>query len=234
MHRYRSFAIGADSESLLKDLAEPKPIAKWTRALDGSPKIGFVFTGQGAQWHAMGRQLIEQCALFRQTIEKCDDVLRMLPDSPNWTCVDELQKSAESSRVSQSRFSQPLCAALQLGLVDLLKAWGIGPSAVVGHSSGEIVAAYAAGALSFENTIICAYYRGLYMSKGFGTAASVRGAMMAVGMSESKGRAELKAYEGRIALAAINSPSSLTFSGDEDAIFDLKRIWKEEKCSSVS
>lgn len=229
MHRYRSFAIGEDAASLMKDLAEPRPVAGWTRALEERPRIGFVFTGQGAQWNAMGRQLLEQCALFRQTIERCDEVLRALPDAPDWTCVGELLKSAEASRLSQSRFSQPLCAALQLGLVDLLKAWGIEPSAVVGHSSGEVVAAYAAGALSFENTIICAYYRGLYMSKGTGTAASARGAMMAVGMSESQGKAELKPYEGRVTLAAINSPSSLTFSGDEDAILELQKDLEARK-----
>jgi len=220
MHRYRSFAIGSDSESILKDLTEPKPIAKWTKALEEKPKIGFVFTGQGAQWHAMGRQLIEQSQLFRKTLERCDAILQRLPDSPDWSCVGELLKSAEDSRLSQSRFSQPLCAALQLGIVDLLTAWGIEASAVVGHSSGEIVAAYAAGSISFENSIICAYYRGLYMSKGAGS--SVRGAMMAVGLTETEGRAELKPYEGRIALAAINSPSSLTLSGDEDAILELK------------
>ena len=227
MHRYRSFAIGADAESVLKDLTEPKPIANWTKTLDDRPRIGFVFTGQGAQWHAMGRQLIEQSQLFRKTLERCDAILQKLPDAPDWSCVSELLKSAEDSRLSQSRFSQPLCAALQLGIVDLLTAWGIEPSAVVGHSSGEIVAAYAAGSISFENSIICAYYRGLYMSKGTGN--SVRGSMMAVGLTEVEGRTELKPYEGRIALAAINSPSSLTLSGDEDAIVELKQALEARK-----
>ena len=229
MHQYRSFALGSDADSILKDLAEPKPIAKWTKVLDGTPKIGFIFTGQGAQWHAMGRQLIEQSQLFRKTLDRCDAILQRLPDAPNWSCVGELLKSAEESRLAQSRFSQPLCAALQLALVDILHAWGIEPSAVVGHSSGEIVAAYAAGSLSFENAIICAYYRGLYMSKGSGPAASVKGSMMAVGLTEIEGRAELKPYEGRIALAAINSPSSLTFSGDEDAIVELKKELESRK-----
>jgi acyl transferase domain-containing protein/NADPH:quinone reductase-like Zn-dependent oxidoreductase/NAD(P)-dependent dehydrogenase (short-subunit alcohol dehydrogenase family) len=229
MHRYRSFAIGSNPESILQDLTEPKPTAKWTRVLDETPRIAFVFTGQGAQWHAMGRQLIEQSPLFRQTLERCDEILQRLPDSPDWCCVTEFLKSAEDSRLSQSRISQPLCAALQLGLVELLHAWGIKPSAVVGHSSGEIVAAYAAGLLSFEESIICAYYRGFYMSKGVDGDASPRGAMMAVGLTESEGRAELKAYEGRIALAAINSPSSLTLSGDEDAIVELEQVFKERK-----
>ena len=234
MHRYRSFAIGHDRQSIMQDLAAQKPIAKWVRAFDSPPKIGFVFTGQGAQWYAMGRQLIELSPFFRATIERCDEVLHRLPDSPEWTCIDELLRSSEESRLSQSRFSQPICAALQLAIVRLLETWGIEPSAVVGHSSGEIVAAYAAGILSFDNTIICAYYRGLYMSTGLSsTTTSPRGAMMAVGLTENEGRAELNAYEGRIDLAAINSPSSLTFSGDEDAITGRKRFSRPGKFSHV-
>lgn len=229
MHQCRSFAIGHDQLSVLEDLAEPKATAKWNRILQSSPKVGFVFTGQGAQWHAMGRQLIEQSRLFKQTLERCDASLQRLPDSPDWSCIDELCKPPEDSRLSQSRFSQPICAGLQLGIVELLRAWGITPSAVVGHSSGEIVAAYCAGVLSFESTIICAYYRGLYMSKGVGIAASARGAMMAVGLTETEGKAELKAYKDRICLAAINSPSSLTFSGDEDAILELKQELERRK-----
>lgn len=168
---------------------------------------------------------IEQNSLFRQTLEKCDEILQNLPDSPDWSCVGELLKSAEDSRLSQSSFSQPLCAALQLALVDLLQTWEITPSAVVGHSSGEIVAAYAAGILSFENSIICAYYRGLYMSKGVGSL--VQGTLIAVGLTENEGIAELKAYQSRISLAAVNSPSSLTFSGDKDAILELKKSLDE-------
>ena len=229
MHRYRSFAIGHDKESIMQDLAVPKPTEKWLRVYDDHPKVGFVFTGQGAQWHAMGRQLIELSPFFRATLEECDKVLQRLPDSPDWTCIDELLKASEESRLSQSRFSQPICAALQIGIVRLLKTWGIEPSAVVGHSSGEIVAAYAAGILSFDNTIICAYYRGLYMSIGLNSIKSTRGAMMAVGLTESEGRAELGAYEGRICLAAINSPSSLTFSGDEDAILALQKNLEARK-----
>lgn len=229
MHQCRSFAIGHDRQSVLHDLAEPKATAKWNRILQGSPKVGFVFTGQGAQWHAMGRQLIEQSQLFKQILERCDASLQGLPDSPDWSCIGELCKPPEDSRLSQSRFSQPICAALQLGIIELLRAWGITPSAVVGHSSGEIVAAYCAGVLSFESTIICAYYRGLYMSKGVGMSAPTRGAMMAVGLTEVEGKAELNAYKDRISLAAINSPSSLTFSGDEDAILELKQELERRK-----
>ncbi|GME30265.1 uncharacterized protein K452DRAFT_301651 [Neofusicoccum parvum] len=217
MHQLRSFAVGHDHASLLQSLAEPLPVARWTRRSETPPRVGFVFTGQGAQWHAMGRELLDQAPLFRQTVERCDAILQALPDGPDWTCVGELRKPAGESRLGESVISQPVCAALQLALVDQLRAWGIVPAAVVGHSSGEIAAAYAAGILSFENAVICAFYRGLYMSR-----SHTRGAMIAVGMTEAEGRVELEPYAGRVALAAVNSPSSLTLSGDEDAVLELK------------
>lgn len=214
----RSFIIGSSQDDLIAGLGN---ISKWTAPLSKpKPRLGFVFTGQGAQWYAMGRELIEKSPLFFQTIEKCDQILRELPDKPEWTVLEELLKSKETSRLGESLFSQPLCAALQLAIVDLLRQWGIVPSAVVGHSSGEIAAAYAAGILSFRNAIICAYYRGLYMSEG--KSLPQKGAMMAVGMTVSEGRTLLEPYIGRIALAAVNSPTSLTLSGDEDAIIELK------------
>lgn len=229
MYRYRSFAIGHDQASVLENITETKLAAKRTRALDGRPKVGFIFTGQGAQWHAMGRQLIEHSLLFRQILARCDDVLQGLPHPPNWTCIGELLKSREDSRLLQSHIAQPVCAALQLAIVELLNAWAIEPSAVIGHSSGEIVAAYAAGILSFENAMICAYYRGLFMSKGCEPGSSLQGAMIAVEMTEAEGRAELKAYGGRLCLAAINSTTSLTFSGDKSAILELKQELENRK-----
>jgi acyl transferase domain-containing protein/NADPH:quinone reductase-like Zn-dependent oxidoreductase/aryl carrier-like protein len=229
MHQRRWFVVGSNIDSVVNSLEKPLPADKWSRKNDAQPRIGFVFTGQGAQWYAMGRELLEKSPLFRQTIERCDAVLKELPDRPDWTCLGELQKSVEETRLTQSLFSQPLCVALQLAIVEHLRAWGIVPSAVVGHSSGEIVAAYAAGILSFENAIICAYYRGMYMSHGVQSASPKKGAMIAVGLTEAEGNAELAPYVGRIALAAVNSPSSLTLSGDEDAILELKQNLDKRK-----
>ncbi|CAI6031548.1 unnamed protein product [Clonostachys chloroleuca] len=211
----RSFAIGSNTEALIHGLDN---ITTWNSPVGKSPRLGFIFTGQGAQWYAMGRELLQKLPLFRQTIERCDQILSELPDRPDWTCISELTKSKEDTRLGESLISQPLCAALQLGIIEVLRAWGIIPRAVVGHSSGEIVAAYAAGILSFRSTIICAYYRGLYMSYG----TSERGAMLAVGMTQQEGLSALQPYKGRVALAAVNSPTSLTLSGDVDAVLELK------------
>ncbi|KAM5482457.1 putative PKS/NRPS-like protein biosynthetic cluster [Microsporum audouinii] len=163
MHDFRSFAYGATNEAVVSSLKEPLPVAAWASKMTSTPRLGFVFTGQGAQWWGMGRQLIEMSPLFRQSLEKCDEILQALPDKPDWTVVGELLRSQEDSRLSETRFSQPICTALQLALINLLASWGIRPSAVVGHNSGELAATYAAGILSFANAMIAAYYRGLYM-----------------------------------------------------------------------
>ncbi|KAJ9399870.1 hypothetical protein DTO282F9_3218 [Paecilomyces variotii] len=229
LHQQRSFAIGNDRESVLESLNNPSPNAKWTAASKEKPRLGFVFTGQGGQWFAMGRQLILQSPLFKQTLERCDTVLQRLPDRPDWSVIEELLRSKEESRLGQTRFSQPICTALQLAILDLLKTWNIEPSAVVGHSSGEMATAYAAGILSFDNAMIAAYYRGLYMSNGVEGDSVVRGSMMAVGLTEMEALAELKSYQGKICIAAVNSPSSMTLSGDEDAIVQLKESLTERK-----
>lgn len=222
MHRYRSFVIGSDQETLLKELADPSLIAAWAASNGVNPRIGFVFTGQGVQWFAMGRKLIEQSPLFRHTLERCDRILQQLSNPPDWSIIDEILQIKEASYLAQTRFSQPICTALQLAILALLNEWNIKPSAVVGHSSGELAAAFAAGILSFENCLVAAYYRGIHMSNLTNNPTIISGAMMAIGMTKSEAMTELELYKGRLVIAAINSPSSITVSGDTDAIFQLK------------
>ncbi|KAL4784866.1 hypothetical protein BJX76DRAFT_367271 [Aspergillus varians] len=230
MHRFRSFAIASGLDSAIEHIQDPLPVAQWKSKLDSVPRLGFVFTGQGAQWFAMGRSLLEQSPLFLQTLERCDTILQALPqDRPSWSVVGELQKSQQDSNLSQTEYSQPICTAVQLGLLAVLAQWGIKPSGVVGHSSGELAATYAAGLLSFENALVAAYYRGVHMGSGAAAPGSVPGAMMAVGMTEVEVTAELEPYAGRIAIAAMNSPTSFTVSGDEDAVVELQQALTERK-----
>ncbi|KAG8162418.1 hypothetical protein KVR01_008183 [Diaporthe batatas] len=229
-HKVRSFAIASSAGALIAELEEPRESAEWktaaSRSSSTTPRIGFVFTGQGAQSWDMGRQLIECHASFRQTLEKCDAVLQSLPgaDRPGWSIVQELlsPRDPAESRLSETRLSQPICTALQIALVDLLRTWGIKPKAVCGHSSGEVAAAYSAGILSLEAAMVVAYYRGFHMSQkqthGQAGKPQITGGMIAVGMSEADSISELSKFEGRLCLAAVNSSSSVTVSGDLDAI----------------
>lgn len=218
-------------DALLADAAGDSSLS--IRRVDVSkPKILGVFTGQGAQWPRMGARLIEQSTFAAERIAELDRALAALPESdrPQWSLRDELLADAKNSRLSEATIAQPLCTAVQIVLVDLLKAANIQLAGVVGHSSGEIGAAYAAGFLSATNAIYIAYYRGLY-AKLAGVGGDIRGAMMAVGTTyeDALELCELDDYIGRIQVAACNSSNSVTVSGDEDAVDDAEAIFKDEE-----
>lgn len=187
----------------------------------------FLFTGQGAQWAQMGMSLMDHCPLFRSVLHECDRLLSELADPPAWTIIEELSKAKETSNIYKAEFSQPLCTALQLGLVAVLGSWGVTPDAVVGHSSGEIGAAYAAGIISLRDAMAVSYYRGLVLDCR--TAQKSEGSMCAVGLNESDAKALIEGFAGSVQIAAINSPSSCTLSGDIDAIRKIVMQLTEER-----
>jgi acyl transferase domain-containing protein len=132
--------------------------------------------------------------------------------------LEELLKDNESSRIQDAEFAQPLCTAVQIALVDILQEWGVYPEAVIGHSSGEIAAAYAAGAICAEVAIAVSYLRGKALKESTGK----RGGMAAVGLSAEKARTHL--LDG-VTVACDNSPQSVTLSGNQEALVEvLKRI----------
>lgn len=107
-----------------------------------SPNIVMVFTGQGAQWPQMGRELLRSNKTFKASIRALDAHLQTIAgEKPQYSIEAELKKPAKKSRLTMAEFSQPLCTAIQIALVDTLAATGVIPTAVVGHSSGEIAAA---------------------------------------------------------------------------------------------
>ncbi|KUI71858.1 Polyketide synthase-nonribosomal peptide synthetase [Cytospora mali] len=189
-------------------------------------RILAVFTGQGAQWPRMGACLFEQSPLFRNSIQRLEDSLACLPDAPPWSLVEELLAAESESKVHEAEFAQPLTTALQIALVDLLRASGVRFSVVVGHSSGEIAAAYASGYLSAQDAIRVAFYRGLHSALAQSPETGQPGSMMAVGMSLDEATAFCQNSDilSRVAVAASNSPSSVTLSGDSDAILEAKTI----------
>ena len=200
------------------------------RPLTNPPRVLGIFTGQGAQWPTMGRELLMKSAYVRQSMAEFDNVLQSLPrtDRPTWLLIDQIMADSASSRIGEAVIAQPICTAIQVILVDLLRAAGVGFKAVVGHSSGEIAAAYASGFLGRHDAIKIAYYRGLCTKSA---KKSMKGAMMALGtsMEDATELCELPAFEGRLCVAAYNSQSSVTLSGDADAIEEAKVVFEEEK-----
>ncbi|MCL4267599.1 MAG: type I polyketide synthase [Anaerolineae bacterium] len=170
------------------------------------PPPVFVFSGQGPQWWAMGRELYAQEPVYRAVIEQCDRLLRAHAD---WSLIDELMAEENHSRLEQTAVAQPALFAVQIALAALWQSWGIEPGAVVGHSVGEVAAAYVAGSLTLEQAIQVIYHRGQLMQ-----AATGLGKMAAVDLSLDKARHLLNGYADRLAIAAVNGPEAITLSGD--------------------
>ncbi|PSR77536.1 hypothetical protein BD289DRAFT_494214 [Coniella lustricola] len=202
-------------------------VATVTKSSGSRPRVLGVFTGQGAQWPTMGAQLIRNSDYVHKRVQYLEQSLATLPpsDRPTWKLCEEMLAEGTTSRIHEAALSQPLCTALQIILVDLLQEAGIGFAAVVGHSSGEIAAAYAAGFISAYDAIRIAYYRGLVIAK------APQGAMLAVGTSweDANDLVRLRAFQGRLAVAAHNSSASVTISGNSDAVVHAKKVFDEEK-----
>ena len=136
--------------------------------------------------------------------------------------LEELLRPKETSRVNEAAMSLVLCTSVQIGLVNLLSSWGIRPAAVTGHSSGEIGAAFAAGVLDLKSALAIAYLRGTVATRD-PRQNSLNGGMIAVGLGRSEAESYIKEVRsGKVVVACVNSPSSVTISGDLCAIEELE------------
>ncbi|KAI0415487.1 lovastatin nonaketide synthase [Xylaria grammica] len=217
---WRSFTVGSAEISKTLDAAAPPPV----RASPKEVQVAFVFTGQGAQHQQMGISLL-QFSEFRKSLEICSEHLKAL--GCTWSVLEVLY-GQDHHDINLPEYSQPLTTCLQVALVDLLRALRIFPSLVLGHSSGEISAAYASGALSKFSAIKVAYHRGRLSSR-FTAATTESFTMMAVGLS----RQDISRYSTHIfnldnpsgvVIACVNSPQSVTLSGRMQEISTLQRL----------
>ncbi|CAG9986854.1 unnamed protein product [Clonostachys byssicola] len=194
------------------------------------PRILAIFTGQGAQCSRMGAAFIERSVYCRDIVDRLEARLASLPekDRPSWSLRQELLE-APAARINKASISQPLCTALQIMQVELMRRANVDFSAVVGHSSGEISAAYCAGMITADEAICIAYYRGL-ISERASHAQPKRGAMIAVAttLPDAQELCEDDDFKDRVCVAAVNSPTGITLSGDSDAVEHLHTIFKDE------
>nr|APX43987.1 polyketide synthase [Pestalotiopsis microspora] len=215
-HHPHRVAIVASS---VEDLQDKALVAKTGRVKDRN--VAFAFTGQGAQYAKMGSGLRHYKA-FADAMDMADRHLQEFGAS--WSLTEELSKPAAASRVDDPEISQPACTAIQLALLALLKTWSVDPTAVTGHSSGEIAAAYAAGLLSFRTALAVAYFRGQAAAK-LAREQKHEGAMLALGVGPEAAEELISKHSSAYAtIAAINSPESVTISGDKSAIESIHQV----------
>ncbi|KAI1333951.1 acyl transferase domain-containing protein [Xylariaceae sp. FL0016] len=211
-----SFGLGGSNVHLVIDSAASMGFPAQRYSVE---RLAFIFTGQGAQWAGMGREMMRESPDFAASIRSMDKTLRSLEYAPAWSLEELLlADSDDQDLLTPVDRAQPICTAIQVAYVDALGTWNIRPSAVVGHSSGEIAAAYAAGVLTRNEAIIVAYYRGFACAQNQNP-----GGMAAVGMGGDRVEPFLKPG---VVLACENSSASITISGDLAALYatidDLK------------
>lgn len=194
-----------------------------------APRIGFVFTGQGAQWPQMGKDLVDGVPLARSYLKHLDDVLQSLPKPPSWSLLNELVQPRRPDVLRQPEFSQPLVTALQLVIIEVFKTWNLRPQSVVGHSSGEIAAACAAGRLTPEEAIKIAFFRGQAVVELKEKTKSSLG-MLAVGLGAEAVQPYLEPSKGFVQIACYNSPNSVTLSGETGELEKVKERLENDKC----
>ena len=209
--RYRLAVTAASKEEATAKLEEyiagkaAAGLATGSCAAKSIP-LAFVYSGNGPQWWGMGRELLAENAIFREEVEAVDAIFAPLA---GWSLLEEMRKTESENRIARTEVAQPLLFAQQLGLTQVLRAAGINASAVLGHSVGEVAAAWACGALTREQATRVLYHRSMEQAK---TAGS--GKMAAVGASPEEVLEAIKKVDGWLELAATNSPQSVTVAGD--------------------
>jgi myxalamid-type polyketide synthase MxaD len=221
-HRQARLAIVTDDPRELREglasvsAGQPHPAVHLSAGPAGGSPLAFVYTGMGPQWWGMGRQLLTRSPVFRTAIEQCDAELRRLAD---WSLTEELLAGEESSRMGATAISQPANFALQVALTELWASLGIRPDAIIGHSAGEIAAAYVAGALSFEDAVTVIYHRARLQHQTTG-----QGRLVAAAISPERALELPSVADGRVVIAAVNSPVSVALVGQVPDLEGVKAM----------
>lgn len=185
-------------------------------------KLAFVFSGMGTQWSGMGSELFEKEAVFREVIEACDALFR--EHTPEWLLLEELMAEERHSRINETNITQPCIFSVQVALAALWRSWGIIPDAIVGHSVGEIAASHVAGVLTLEDAVLVCFHRGRLQQQKAG-----QGSMLAVNLSSVEVERLLEGFSEEVSIAAVNSPTSVTLSGDTEALKEIAGLLEEQK-----
>ena len=213
-HLERWVGVGKSHQEIADQLSAylgNETYAKKNR-VSGQSKVVFVFPGQGAQWVGMGRELLQQSVVFREAIAQCDQVIKRWAD---WSLLEQLslKEEAPAYRLNEISVIQPALFAMEVALAAVWQSWGVVASAVLGHSMGEVAAAYIAGVLSLDDAVRVVCKRSQLMHHTSG-----QGAMAVIGLPFKEVEKSLQGYEGTLSVAVQNSPKSTVVAGNPDAL----------------
>lgn len=217
MHVFRMTVEGRSSNELRERLLAFARGEQTTGVTSGeaASRSGpvFVFSGQGAQWFAMGRQLYEREAVFREALQACDAALRRCG---GWALLPEFLADEKSSRMMDTAIAQPAICAIQIALAAQWAHWGVRPAVAVGHSVGEVAAAYCAGVFTLDEAMQVIFHRGATMSAVTGDCG-----MLAATLTSQEAAEVVAPFAGAACVGAINGPQSVTLSGELPALMRI-------------
>ncbi|WP_336779438.1 condensation domain-containing protein [Paenibacillus illinoisensis] len=209
---YRVILVANSINDLIAKLDKEmvKGIEKPVAPINQKKPLVFIFSGQGTHWLGMGRNLFEGEPVFRETLEKCNQLFILYS---GWSLIEELFAEERDSKFHQTSVIQPIIFSIQAALLSLWESWGITPDAVVGHSAGEIAAAFSAGVLDLNDALKLVFYRSMIMEQIAG-----QGSMAALELPIEETEKFLTEYNGELNIAAHNSPSLVVVSGDSESV----------------
>jgi acyl transferase domain-containing protein len=222
---HRAVVVGRDRERALEALGAVAKgeasaiVASGVAAASAAQRPVFLFGGQGSQWQGMGVEMLDASPFFAERMRACEEALAPFVE---WS-LEEVLREPDGAWLDRFDVVQPVLFAVMVSLAELWRELGVEPAAVVGHSQGEIAAAYIAGALSLEDAarIVALRARALTLIAGEGTVLSVS-------LPAAEIHARLEPFGERLSLAGINGPSTVVVSGDPGAIAELAAACESE------